>query len=195
MRRDLEVLSSTRLWYIETTIQSPSKRSSNSHIFRKIPLILSLSWRLLNLREASEIKVTKFSSTRLGKYAKRKTLIKLSSLAMLLQTNMNKWWSIEKNSTGSKNGKLYILFFHLFRAIPKSWGRRRFLSTHSIYWGISPSLNMLTGTNQSSNTSRLWVWSRMGNANSFRYKRRKSPKTIWPTLFLVRFCNLLVVSN
>ena len=142
MRRDLEVLSSTRLWYIETTIQSPSKRSSNSHIFRKIPLILSLSWRLLNLREASEIKVTKFSSTRLGNYAKRKTLIKLSSSAMLLQTNMNKWWSIEKNSMESKNGKLYILFFHLFRAIPKSWGRRRFLSTHSIYWGISLSPSM-----------------------------------------------------
>ena len=142
MRRDLEVLSSTRLWYIETTIQSPSKRSSNSHIFRKIPLILSLSWRLLNLREASEMKATKFSSTRLGNYAKRRTLIKLSLSAMLLQTNMNKWLSIEANSTESKNGRHYTLFFHLFRATPKSWGRRRFLSTHSIYWGISLSPSM-----------------------------------------------------
>lgn len=65
------------------------------------------------------MKVTKFSSTRLGKYAKRRTLIKLSLSAMLLQTNMNKWLSIEANSTESKNGRLYILFFHLFRAILK----------------------------------------------------------------------------
>ena len=66
------------------------------------------------------MKGTKFSSTRLGKYAKRRTLIKLSLSAMLQQTNMNKWSSIEKNSTESKNGQLYILFFHPFRAMLKS---------------------------------------------------------------------------